>query len=206
MAVKERDEVKGASRRDSDEMAQTRTFFRAVPVFDRAQVTAGEKALPLEPPRAPLTGDSHAHLLNPLRAFAETLGYTVAFEEIPGEAGGWCDARRRRIVVGTDAPANAQVRILVHELAHALGVDYQRYSRHQAEVIVDTVTYIVTGSAGLDVAGETIPYIAGWGEDGALDAVNEFAATIDTIARQLETAITADEQAHAETERQAVAV
>ena len=200
MSVKDRDEVNGASRHDSDAAARTRTFFRAVPVFDRAQVTAGEKALPLEPPRAPLTGDSHAHLLAPLRAFAGTLGYTVSFEEIPGEAGGWCDARRRRIVVDTDAPMNAQVRILVHELAHALGVDYQRYTRHQAEVIVDTVTYIVTASAGLDVAGETIPYIAGWGEDGALEAVNKFAATIDTIARQLETALAADQQISPETD------
>jgi hypothetical protein len=42
-------------------------------------------------------------------------------------------------------------------------------------VIVDTVTFIVCAGAGLDVGGESIPYVAGWGEDGALDAVTEFA-------------------------------
>ncbi len=45
------------------------------------------------------------------------------------------------------------------------------------------------GSVGLDVGGESIPYIAGWGEDGALDAIRAYAQTIDTIARQIEAAL-----------------
>jgi hypothetical protein len=52
-----------------------------------------------------------------------------------------------------------------------------------------SVTYCVLGSVGLDVGGESIPYIAGWGEDGALDAIREYAQTIDTIARQIEAAL-----------------
>jgi hypothetical protein len=47
----------------------------------------------------------------------------------------------------------------------------------------------VLGSVGLDVGGESIPYIAGWGEDGALDAIREYAQTIDTIARRIEDAV-----------------
>src|SRR5438093_4865270 len=73
--------------------------------------------------------------------------------------------------------------------AHKLrksGVGYEQYPRAQAEVLVDCVTYIVCSSVGLDVGGESIPYIAGWGEDGALDAIREYAATIDTIARRIE--------------------
>ena len=42
---------------------------------------------------------------------------------------------------------------------------------------------------GLDVGGESIPYIAGWGEDGALDAIRDYAATIDAIARRIEDAL-----------------
>lgn len=56
-----------------------------------------------------------------------------------------------------------------------------------------TITHIVLSQAGLDVSGETIPYIAGWGETGALDAIEQYAQTIDTIARQLETAIDIDQ-------------
>ncbi|MDQ5831791.1 MAG: hypothetical protein M3550_01875 [Actinomycetota bacterium] len=56
-------------------------------------------------------------------------------------------------------------------------------------MLVDCVTYVVCSSVGLDVGSESIPYIAGWGEDGALEAVTEFAATIDTLARRIEEAL-----------------
>jgi hypothetical protein len=152
---------------------------------------------PAGPPREPLTGESHAHLLVPLQAFAGSLGYAVSFQAIAGSAGGWCDAKARRIVIDAHAPSNAQLRPLVHESIHALGVDYQHYSRAQAEVIVDTATLIVLGAVGLDVSGGTVPYVAGWGEHGALDAVTEFAQLIDTLARRVETAI-ADNDDHCE--------
>jgi hypothetical protein len=41
--------------------------------------------------------------------------------------------------------------------------------RERCEVLVDCVTYVCCASVHLDVGGETIPYVAGWGEDGALD-------------------------------------
>jgi hypothetical protein len=47
----------------------------------------------------------------------------------------------------------------------------------------------VLGAVGLDVSGESIPYVAGWGEDGALDAIREYAQTIATIARRIEDAL-----------------
>jgi hypothetical protein len=45
---------------------------------------------------------------------------------------------------------------------------------------------VAASSVGLAVDGESIPYVAGWGEDGALEAVTEFADTIDKIARRIE--------------------
>jgi hypothetical protein len=48
----------------------------------------------------------------------------------------------------------------------------------------------VAASVGLDVSGESIAYVAGWGEDGALEAVTAFATTIDELARKVETALT----------------
>jgi hypothetical protein len=55
--------------------------------------------------------------------------------------------------------------------------------------MVDTVTYIVCAGLGLAIDGESFPYIAGWGEHGALEAVNRFAVTIDDLARRIEKAI-----------------
>lgn len=166
-------------------------FFKTTFVFDVSQTDPipGVEPAPLHPPRQPLTGDSHGHLLRPLVTFAESLGYGVAFRSILGAAGGWCDPRAQRIVVDVDVPPNARVRSLVHEITHALGVDYSKYSRAHAEVIVDTTTLVVLSGVGLDVSGETIPYVAGWGENGALEAVSEFAQLIDGLARRIAHAI-----------------
>jgi N-terminal domain of anti-restriction factor ArdC len=191
LKVKERDRTTG------EETGEMITLFKTVFVFDAQQVEPlpSGQPTPLEPPCQPLTGDSHAHLIAPARTFAESLGYTVSLEPIAGWAGGWCDTKRKRIVVDSGGPPNAQLRTLTHEVIHALGVDYQHYSRAQAEVIVDTTTLVVLGGLGLDVSGETAPYVAGWGEDGALEAVTEFAQLIDTLARRVETALSASDAA-----------
>ncbi len=179
MSVKERDAA-------GDETGGRVVFFRAVPVFDVAQ-TDGEP-LP-EAPREPITGDSHERYIELLTAHAGSLGFTVERETLEHGHGGYCDAKRRRIVIASDVDgANARVRVLVHELAHAHGVSYRDYSREQAEVIVETAAVIVCGSLGLDTSGESIPYIAEWGENGDLDAIRQHAETVDTIARAIEQA------------------
>jgi hypothetical protein len=92
--------------------------------------------------------------------------------------------------VNSGLPANARVRVLVHEIAHALGVGYSDFGRQRAEVLVDTVTYIVRGSVGLDVSGSSVPYVTGWGEAGELDAIRTYAEKVDEIARRIEDSIT----------------
>ena len=190
-------------REDNQERDEARVVFRSAFVFADSQTDPlpGVDPAPIEPPCEPLSGDSHRHLLERLRAFAREIDYEVTLEPISGRAGGWCDPKHRRIVVDADLPANAQVRVLVHELAHALGVGYQQFGRARAEVIVDTVTFVVCRAVGLRVDGESVPYVAGWGEDGALEAVLEFAETIDALARRLEDALIdpaeAEEQATA---------
>jgi hypothetical protein len=165
--------------------------FRAVPVFDVSQTDPlpGKEPVPLDSPAEPIRGDSHANLLPSLSALAADLAYTVSTRALDGSADGWCDARQHEIVVNARLPANARVRVLVHEIAHALGIGYKQYGRSRAEVIVDTVTFIVCGSIGLDTSGSSVPYIAGWGEDGALDAIRSYAQTIDEVARRIEDAL-----------------
>ena len=187
-----------AEQREADSLPSgeepTRIFFRAVPVFDVSQTDAlpGAEPVSLQPPSEPITGVSHADLLIPLERFAHELGYSVTRRTLEGPAEGRCDTSEREIVVNDELPANAQVRVLVHELAHALGIGYREHGRRRAEVIVDTVTAVVCGSVGLDTSGSSVPYIAGWGEEGDLDAIRTCAETIDEIARRIEEALRAD--------------
>jgi antirestriction factor ArdC-like protein len=196
MSVRDRESQTSGTGVAADGAEGRRTVFRAVPVFDVSQTDPlpGTDPIPLAPPCEAIQGDTHADLLPPLERLAAELGYRVSTRPVEGSPDGWCNGRTREIVVNSKLAANAQVRVLVHETAHALGVGYRDYGRQRAEVLVDTVTHIVCGSVGLDVSGSSVPYIAGWGETGELDAIRSYAETIDTIARRIEDALVASPQ------------
>jgi len=169
--------------------------FKLAAVFDVSQTEPlpGIDPRPLDPPSQPVTGDSHAALLAPLEAHAASLGYTVAYEPLDGRAG-YCSTRQAHIVIDTALPANGKVTTLVHELAHAHGIDYQRFSRAEAELIVESVAYIVCAGAGLDTSSESIPYLAGWNPEQAAGRIALLAGTIDETARRIEHALDPDDQ------------
>ena len=156
--------------------------FKLVPVFDVSQ-TDGDALPHLEV--ADVDGDTHGRLIDPLMNLAESLGYTVKIQDT-GDAGGWCDATAKVIAVSDKMEFNGMVRVLVHEIAHALGVSYTKYGRGPAEVIVEAATYIVLAGQGFDLDPASVPYIAGWGKGKAAVTMAEFASTIDEIARTIE--------------------
>ncbi|MGO8906754.1 MAG: ArdC family protein [Solirubrobacteraceae bacterium] len=198
MSLRDRDK-EAAKRKGGDDREQSkRTVFRAVSVFDVSQTDPlpGKDPVSLESPSQPIQGETHAHLLTQLEQLAAQLGYTVQRRALDGPVDGWCDSAKQEVVINAALAANAQVRVLVHEIAHALGVSYTDYGRRRAEVLVDTVTFIVCGSVGLDTSGSSVPYVAGWGESGELDAIRGYAETIDKIARRIEDSLRSDE-AHA---------
>ncbi|HLB21088.1 MAG TPA: ArdC family protein [Solirubrobacteraceae bacterium] len=189
MSVRRADhDTSPAPERDDADDDERRTVFRAVAVFDVSQTDPlpGKEPAALQAPCEPIDGESHGYLLDPLRDFARELGYHAILRTTGGEGEGWCDYEQREIVVNCELPPNAQVRVLVHEIAHALGIGYRDYGRRRAEVLVDTVTYIVCGAVGLDTSGESVPYVAGWGGKDELGAIQRYAETIDTIARRIE--------------------
>jgi hypothetical protein len=196
MSVRRRDAQQTKGHVSDASEPPRRTVFRAVAVFDVSQTEGlpGTEPVSLESPSQPIQGDTHTHLLPALEQLADGLGYSVARRPLDGPADGWCDSQEHEIVINDDLPANAQVRVLVHEIAHALGVGYSDYGRRRAEVLVDTVTFIVCGAVGLDTSGSSVPYVAGWGESGELDAIRGYAETIDEIARRIEDSLRHESQ------------
>jgi antirestriction protein ArdC len=177
-----------------------RTFFRLVKVFDRAQVDPlpefpGGPVI-LDPPLAPVAGDSLAGLFEPLASFATTIGYTVAVEEISGSALGYCAPQRHHIGVepiSAEFSANAQVGVEIHELAHALvrcdrQEDDPDLTYGDEEVVVECVSHTVCSTVGLDTSDWSVPYMATWGEG---DAIARYAGLIDRLATRLEDAVLA---------------
>jgi hypothetical protein len=161
--------------------------FKLVPVFDVSQ-TAGDE-LPTPPMPTALDGDSHGHLEPALVALAKEIGFTVATETLPADMGGYCEPGAKRIVIGDGQAPNARIRVLVHEIAHALGIGYAEFGRDAAEVMVEAATYVVLAGQGFDLDAASVPYIAGWGQGSATEKMRTFAETIDRVARRIETAI-----------------
>jgi antirestriction protein ArdC len=181
--VKERDG-------DDEETGECRVFFRTAYVFDvsQTQPLPGVEPAPLEPPRAPVEGDSHAALLLPLEQLALDLGYTVCYRELE-RMDGLCDYRARRISVADRLAPNGRVAVLVHELAHALVGRESGLAKQLEELAVEAVAYVVCAAAGLDTACDSVPYIAGWAGADAPQQVEKAAELIDGLARRIEQAI-----------------
>jgi antirestriction protein ArdC len=177
---------------------EPRTYFRLVPVFDASQVDPlpdfpGDP-VPLEPPHEPIAGDGLADRVPPLIEFADSLELEVTIEKIPGAASGYHEPATGRIVVEDVGPKfspNAQVSVLVHELAHALvridrRDDDPKLGYAAEEVVVESVAYSVCGVLGLDSGGSAVPYVAGWAERAEGDPIEAYACMIDRLARRIE--------------------
>ncbi len=133
--------------------------FRGASVFDISQ-TEGE---PLPPtPVGPIDGDSHTHVIPQLTALAEAIDFSVSFADLTDGSGGYCDYGAHAIVVANGQSPNAVVRVLIHELVHAHGVSYERFTRRGAETIADSATYVVCQALGLDIKLSAAFYQAGW--------------------------------------------
>jgi antirestriction protein ArdC len=178
--------------------SEPRTFFRLVHVFDASQVSPlpdfpGDP-VPLSRPHEPIAGEGLADRLPPLVEFADSLELEVGVEQIPGAALGYHEPATGRIVleeVGPGVSANAQVSVLVHELAHALvridrRDDDPKLDYAAEEVVVESVAYSVCASLGLDSAGAAVPYVTGWAERAEGDPVQASAELIDRLARRIE--------------------
>ena len=182
----------------ADPGTRPKGFFILAPVFDRSQVDPlpdfdGER-VELDPPLAPVFGDSLEPLIEPLCDFAASIGCSVRFDPIPGSASGGYEHATGVIIVDRDTP-NGRVKTLLHELAHALvrrarEEDDPDLTYPEEEVVVECVAYTVCSTVGFDTAGFSVAYLASWSEG---EEIQRYGLLIDRLARRLEDAVLAGE-------------
>jgi hypothetical protein len=112
-------------RRVEDEATGERSLivvgFKRVSVFERSQVDAGPDAVPLAPDCETIDGDSHERYLAPIVEALNADKVAVEFGPIElGGARGYFDPKRKLIRIEHALGANARLRVLLHEGAHAL--------------------------------------------------------------------------------------
>jgi hypothetical protein len=121
--------------------------------------------------------------MDPRRALCEAQRRAADLERQPQAL-----ARRRLIGLRAGQSPNAEVRVLAHECAHAMGVGYATQGRERAECIVECAIYMALARAGLDVEASSVPYVAGWASDDR-EIIERDAHEIDRIAARLEGAL-----------------
>ncbi|WP_067243065.1 ArdC-like ssDNA-binding domain-containing protein [Microbacterium resistens] len=136
-------------------------------VWDVSQ-TAGDPILTPPSPRL-LEGEAPDGLWDGIARLVEAEGFAVL--RVPHEgmihgANGLTDFRAKTVAVRENMPEAAQVKTLVHELAHVLlhGPDNHDASGHRGigEVEADSVALMVAAAHGMDTSDYTIPYVSGW--------------------------------------------
>ena len=136
-------------------------------VWDVSQ-TAGDP-IPTPPSPRLLEGEAPDGLWEGIAAQVEAQGFTVM--RVPHEgmihgANGLTDFGAGTVAVRENMPDAAQVKTLVHELAHVLlhGPDNPDATGHRGigEVEADSVALMVAAAHGMDTSDYTVPYVSGW--------------------------------------------
>lgn len=136
-------------------------------VWDISQTIGPD--VPLPPTPMLLDGEAPAGLKDGLVRQVEAAGFQ--FLPVPHEgmihgANGVTLFDRRQVVVRVNMDEAAQVKTLVHELAHVKlhGPDQEEARQHCGigEVEAESVALMVSAAHGMDTSAYTIPYVAGW--------------------------------------------
>ena len=171
--------------------SRTRTFvrgFRVASVFDVAQ-TEGDPLPTIDQP-ALVDGHAPAGLLELLIAEVVAAGFSYQRAALPSAhttANGLTDYTTRTVTVRPDLPDGHAVKTTAHELAHVLLHGLNRddgMTRDRVEVEAESVAYVVCNAWGLDPAGYTFPYVAGWSR-GDVALITATAERVVGCARQI---------------------
>lgn len=163
-----------------------RRWFKGVRVYDVADTAQipGQPEVPLEVPIEKLEGDSHRSWIVALQYWAATeCNVSSAGEDLSDSpANGYFDEDNQRIVWDKTLAPNHQVKTLVHEIAHALGIRYSdEGGRSRAEACAEAAAYIACAAIGLDTSSYSVGYIAHWADD-AEEIIENDIKRIDRIA------------------------
>jgi hypothetical protein len=101
-----------------------------------------------------------------LVAYAQSCGFRVIVDELPGEINGLCNHTQKTLTLRAGLEPAQHTKTLVHEIAHSQlhGPSFEG-SRNQAELEAESVAYIVCGVLGIDSGDYSWGYLASWGAD-----------------------------------------
>ena len=163
---------------NDDDPGRAVTFFKVVHVFDISQ-TQGD-ALPEIAHK--LTGMAPAGAYDALAAVARAERLSIEYADLGPSCNGSYSPDVRRIRIATGRSEAQRVKTLAHELAHHF--TESDCDRPAAEIIAESVAYVVSDALGMDTSGYSFGYVASW-TDGDAAPIRETIADVQKVAHRL---------------------
>ncbi|MDR6278620.1 ArdC-like ssDNA-binding domain-containing protein [Corynebacterium suicordis] len=178
-----------------EEEEHQRRTFPILTVFDISQTEPTEEAVEIPEIARRLEGSDDSDIYARAQEFAESKGYTVTRESIPGQTNGYITQDGSFSIVVDSSLGDAQAaKTLLHECAHMIlhsdnGTRADLDLSHEArEIEAESVAYVVAGILGLDTSAYTVGYVAGWA-GGSVEAIQDTAGRVLKGAHELAEAL-----------------
>lgn len=158
-------------------------YFTPVYVYDVSQ-TKGE---PLPQLINELSGSVDEYQ-NLMQAITEISPFPITFEDIKGNARGYCDPLVQKIAIQQGMSEAQSVKTAIHEITHAdlhapevnLSLN-DRTDRRTREIEAESTAFVVCSHYGIDTSNYTFPYLASWSSNKEL---TELQSSLEIIQKQ----------------------
>lgn len=123
-----------------------------------------------------------------MQSITEVSFFPISFENIKGDAKGFCDPMAQRIVIQQGMSEAQNIKTAIHEVTHAdlhapeinLSLN-DRTDQRTREVEAESTAFVVCNHYGIDTSDYTFPYLASW---SITKELNELQSSLEIIQKQ----------------------
>ncbi|MBQ8891296.1 MAG: hypothetical protein IJ068_00315 [Bacilli bacterium] len=130
-----------------------------------------------------------------MNCFIKTIyndGYKVNFKELDSDTKGYCDHANKTIVVRKGLGNIVQLKVLIHEYAHALAhkhlennnIEYQN-NRNKYETEAESISYVVSNYLGLNTNDFSLSYLYAWSKEKNFEEIDDSFNTIVNFSKRI---------------------
>lgn len=141
----------------------------------------------------PIISDNNVESI--MNCFIKTIysdGFKVEFKEIDGNTKGYCDHSNNLIVVRKGLGNLMQMKVLIHEYAHALAHKHlennnQNYQEHRNkyETEAESIAYVVSKYLNLSTLDYSLNYLYAWSKEKDFKEIDNSLNTIVNYSKKI---------------------
>lgn len=119
-------------------------------------------------------------------------GYKVEYKDLKGSTKGYCDHKNKLIVVKSGIGSLVQMKVLIHEYAHALAHTHlennhkeYREHRNQYETEAEAIAYVVSKYLNMSTTDYSLSYLYTWSKEKNFKELDDSLNTIVNYSKRI---------------------